>query len=87
VQLPYGRTHWLEDFEYLLSIIALFLPIRAPCPKDLVPSVVFVASEEEQDITELSTVLNMWNEVSRFIVFRILKEEKTENKYLFWKVK
>jgi hypothetical protein len=40
------------------------------------PSVVFVTSEEGREATELVTALNTWKEARRFVVSRVLKDEK-----------
>ena len=40
------------------------------------PSVVFVTGEEGRETTELTTALNTWDKARRFIVSRVLKDEK-----------
>jgi len=40
------------------------------------PSVVFVTGEEGRETTELTTALNTWNKARRFVVSRVLKNEK-----------
>jgi hypothetical protein len=40
------------------------------------PSVVFVTSEEGRETTELTTALNTWGKARRFVVSRVLKDEK-----------
>jgi hypothetical protein len=40
------------------------------------PSVVFVTGEEGRETTELTTALNTWGKARRFVVSRVLKDEK-----------
>jgi hypothetical protein len=40
------------------------------------PSVVFVTGEERRETTELTTALNTWGKARRFVVSRVLKDEK-----------
>jgi hypothetical protein len=40
------------------------------------PSVVFVTGEEGRETTELTTALNTWDKARRFVVSRVLKDEK-----------
>ena len=40
------------------------------------PSVVFVTGEEGRETTELITALNTWDKARRFVVSRVLKDEK-----------
>ena len=40
------------------------------------PSVVFVTGEEGRETTELTTALNTWDKARRFVISRVLKDEK-----------
>jgi len=47
------------------------------------PSVVFVTGETGRETTELVTALNTWKEARRFVVSRVLKDEKVRKQFSF----
>lgn len=47
------------------------------------PSVVFVTGEEGRETTELITALSTWDKSRRFVVSRVLKDEKDRKQLLF----
>jgi hypothetical protein len=47
------------------------------------PSVVFVTGETGRETTELVTALNTWKEARRFVVSRVLKDEKDRKQFSF----
>jgi hypothetical protein len=47
------------------------------------PSVVFVTGEEGRETTELVTALNTWDKTRRFVVSRVLKDEKDRKQLSF----
>jgi hypothetical protein len=47
------------------------------------PSIVFVTSEEGRETTELTTALNTWDKARRFVVSRVLKDEKDRKQLSF----
>jgi len=49
------------------------------------PNIVFVLGEEGRETTELVTALNTWKEDRRFVVSRVLKDEKDRRQLSFLK--
>ncbi len=47
------------------------------------PSVVFITGEEGRETTELTTTLNTWDKARRFVVSRVLKDEKDREQLSF----
>ena len=47
------------------------------------PSVVFVTGEEGRETTELTAALNTWDKARRFVVSRVLKDEKDRKQLSF----
>ena len=47
------------------------------------PSVVFVTGEEGRETTELTTALNTWEKARRFVVSRVLKDQKDSEQLSF----
>jgi len=47
------------------------------------PSVVFVTGEEGRETTEITAALNIWDKARRFVVSRVLKDEKDRKQLSF----
>ena len=49
------------------------------------PSVVFITGEEGRETTEFTTALNIWDKARRFVLSRVLKDEKDRKQMSFLK--
>ena len=47
------------------------------------PSIVFVTGEEGRETAEITAALNTWDKARRFVVFRVLKDEKDRKQLSF----
>jgi len=64
----------IESFGFTYVIKAKEYPTLVAQVTD--PSVVFGTGEEGRETTELTTALNTWDKARRFVVSRVLKDEK-----------
>jgi len=71
----------IESFECTYVIKGKEYPTLVAQVTD--PSVVFVTGEEGRETTELVTALNTWDKARRFIVSRVLKDEKDRKQMSF----
>ena len=71
----------IESFECTYVIKGKEYPTLVAQVTD--PSVVFVTGEEGRETTELVTALNTWDKARRFVVSRVLKDEKDRKQMSF----
>jgi len=68
----FGCTYVIKGKEYPTMVAQV-----------IEPSIVIVTGEEGRESTELTTALNTWDKARRFVVSRVLKDEKDRKQMSF----